>query len=225
VPPRERASSRTLPRPILRAQWTTSGAAFAAPVTTALRSRVSFDGLAALPIAGQQDRRVRARMRWAEHVTTKARAALPAQARTPVRYMSVDPAAQRPTALQGDIRRDKENGPYSPEFAATGPTCGDTISCVVRSGRGPLYVRAPGVRGGESSRTGTDRAGGSGMSTVPRRWLHRPSYRPESRPLYVRGSPDTAAPASTRRHAPAQTRNSPLAKKIQLAGIIAACGR
>ena len=48
--------------------------------------------------------------------------------------------------------------------------------------------------------------------------LHRPSCRHEIRPLYVRGSPDTPSPAGTRRHAPAQGRNSPLAKKIQLAG-------
>ena len=46
-----------------------------------------------------------------------------------------------------------------------------------------------------------------------------------TRPLYVRGSPDTAAPAGTRRHALAQTRNNPLAKKIQLTGVFAGCGR
>lgn len=49
-------------------------------------------------------------MRGAERVTTKARAALPAQARTPVRYMLVDPAAQRPQRFKGDTR-DKEKRP------------------------------------------------------------------------------------------------------------------
>ena len=46
----------------------------------------------------------------------------------------------------------------------------------------------------------------------------------DSRPPYVRGSPDAAAPAGTKRHTPAHRRNSPLAEKIQLAGIFAACG-
>lgn len=49
--------------------------------------------------------------------------------------------------------------------------------------------------------------------------------RPRSRPPYVRGSPDTAAPAGTRRHATAQTRNSPLAKEIQLADPPPSCWR
>ncbi len=33
----------------------------------------------------------------------------------PVRYASVDPATQRPTALQGDTRRDKEETPRQHE--------------------------------------------------------------------------------------------------------------
>jgi hypothetical protein len=55
-------------------------------------------------------------MRGAEHVTTKARAALPAQARTPVRYMFVDPAAQRPQRFKVTQGGTKKNGPVSPRI-------------------------------------------------------------------------------------------------------------
>src|ERR1700736_2375791 len=38
-----------------------------------------------------------------------------------VRYVSVDPATPRPTAIQGDTPRETQNGPPSREFPASGP--------------------------------------------------------------------------------------------------------
>ena len=54
--------------------------------------------------------------------------------------------------------------------------------------------------------------------SVQSRRSRAPLPGPDSRPLCVRGSPDATAPADTRRHTTGQSENSPLAKKIQLAG-------